>query len=118
MKLQRRRLRPATFNHLIDQGTEVFGEIFHVSHAGPDYGSLLGLRHWWRSQDAELGTDMQVGDVYQLVHRTAVEAEAAWSLLPVRSDGTRILTTTVALLPIALQLIERHGDIVVWDIGI
>jgi threonine aldolase len=80
---------------------------------------VLGdVDRWWRSQDAELRTDMQVGDVYQLLHRTAVEAEAAWSLLPVRSDGTRIFTTAVALLPIALQLIERHGDIVVWDIRI
>ena len=45
MKLQRRPLRPATFNHFIDQSTEIIREIFHVSHAGPDHGSLLGLRH-------------------------------------------------------------------------
>jgi hypothetical protein len=43
-KLQRRRLRPATFNHLIDQSTESSGKFFHVNHAGPDHGSQLGLR--------------------------------------------------------------------------
>jgi len=80
---------------------------------------VLGdVDRWWQSQGADLGNDVHVGDLYQLLHRTTVEAEAAWSVLPVQRDGTRIFTAAIALLPIALQLIERHDDIIVWDIRI
>lgn len=51
--------------------------------------------------------ELKVGDLYQLLHRTAVEAEAAWSLLPVRRDGSRIFAAGIALVPIAVQLIDN-----------
>ncbi len=80
---------------------------------------VLGdIDRWWRSHGDDLDGDIRAGDLYQLIHRTAVEAEAAWSLLPVRRDGTRVFATAIALLPIALQLTERHDDIVVWDMRI
>lgn len=61
--------------------------------------------------------ELEVGDLYQLLHRTVAEAEAAWSLVSARDDGARIFTAGVARVPIALQLIERYDDIIVWTFG-
>ena len=46
----------------------------------------------------------------------SVEAEAAWSLLTDRGDATRVFSVRAALLSISLLLVERHDDLIVWDV--
>ena len=80
---------------------------------------VLGdIDRWWARQGRHLSDGPELGDVYRLLHTISVEAEAAWSLLVERGDGTRIFSVHTAALQISLLLIERHDDIIVWDIRI
>ncbi len=79
---------------------------------------VLGdIDRWWRQHGSNLGDDVQQGDLYRLLHQTAVEAEAAWSLLSQRSDGSRTFTA-VSVLPITLRLVESGSSLIVWDVRI
>jgi hypothetical protein len=46
-----------------------------------------------------------VGDLYDLLHRSAVEAEATWSLLPDRGDGSRVFTVLNGCLPTSVLVL-------------
>jgi hypothetical protein len=77
---------------------------------------VLGdVDRWWHNHRASFD-HLEIGDLYRLLHRTAAEAEAAWSLLSTRKDGSRTFTVTTALLPITLQLFPYGPDLIVWDI--
>ena len=77
---------------------------------------LSDIERWWTRHGDQLTPTAEIGDLYRLLHQATVEAQAAWSLLIDRGDGTRIFSIRAALVPIALLLIERNGDIIVVDI--
>lgn len=80
---------------------------------------VLGdISRWWIQNEDRFTDEAQLGDVYKLLHQTAVEAEATWSLLSTRDDGSRTFTATTALLPITLQLFAQGGDLIGWDVRI
>jgi hypothetical protein len=82
--------------------------------------SVLGdLRRWWSSHGVSVPPEEgDVGDLYDLLHRSAVEAEATWSLLPDRGDGSRVFTVLNGWLPISVLVLERADDLVVVDVRI
>jgi len=80
---------------------------------------VLGdINRWWTEHGRNLEDGPELGEVYRLVHQISVEAQAAWSLLPDRGDGTRVFSIRTALLRISLLLEERGEDIIVLDIRI
>jgi hypothetical protein len=79
---------------------------------------LSDIKRWWIGNETRFADQLQIGDIYQLLHQTTVEAEAMWSLLSEREDGTRTFTATTALVPITVQLFSRGGDLIVWDVRI
>ena len=80
--------------------------------------ALGDIERWWTRHGDRLAPSAQIGDLYRLLHQAAIEAQAAWSLLIDRGDGTRIFSIRAAVAPIALLLLERNGDIIVVDIRI
>ncbi len=76
---------------------------------------LADVDRWWTDHGLRLHDGLTLGDVYRLLHQVAVEAQASWSLLPDRGDGTRIFSVA-ALVPISLLLIEQGDDLIVADI--
>jgi hypothetical protein len=80
---------------------------------------VLGdIDRWWTGNESRFANQLQLGDIYRLLQQTTVEAEAMWSLLSEREDGTRTFTATTALVPITVQLFSRGGDLIVWDVRI
>jgi hypothetical protein len=80
---------------------------------------VLGdIDRWWSRYGERISEEGDAGDLYRLLHRTAIEAEAAWSLLPDRGDGTRAFTALNAWLPISVLVIERGQDLVVGDVRV
>jgi len=80
---------------------------------------VLGdINRWWIQTGEHLPDGPDLGEVYRLLHQVSVEAEAAWSLLPDRGDGTRVFSIRTALLRISLLLVEQRSDIIVLDIRI
>ncbi len=80
---------------------------------------VLGdLNRWWTQTGRHLSDGPELGEVYGLLHQVSVEAEAAWSVLPDRGDGTRVFSIRTALLRVSLLLTERGEDIVIVDIRI
>jgi hypothetical protein len=82
--------------------------------------AVLGdLRRWWSRHGASIPPEEgDIGDLYHLLHRTAIEAEATWSLLTDRGDGTRVFTALNGWLPISVLVVERGEDLVVGDVRI
>ncbi len=79
---------------------------------------VLGdIERWWTGHGRNL-SGSEIGDLYRLLHQASVEAQAAWSLLPDRGDGTRIFSIRAALVPISLLLIEQIDNVIVLDIRI
>lgn len=77
---------------------------------------LSDIERWWKRYGDQLTPNAEIGDLYRLLHQATVEAQAAWSLLVDRGDGTRFFSIRAAVAPIALLLLERNGDIVVVGI--
>ena len=80
---------------------------------------VLGdINRWWTQHGEHLTDGPELGEVYRLLHQLSVVAEAVWSVLPDRRDGTRVFSIGTALLRVSLLLVERGEDIVVVDIRI
>ncbi len=80
---------------------------------------VLGdINRWWTKHGQHLTDGPELSEVYRLLHQISIEAEAAWSLLPERGDGTRVFSIRTALLQISLLLMERGEDVVVIDLRI
>ncbi len=78
---------------------------------------VLGdIDRWWTQHGRNLHDDLELGSLYKLLHQVAVEAEAAWSLLTDRGDGSRVFSIRAALVPISLLLVEQGDDLIVWDV--
>lgn len=78
---------------------------------------VLGdVDRWWQRYGRHLHEELELGAVYRLLRQVAVEAEASWSLLDDRGDGTRVFSVRAALVPIALLLAEQHDNLIVWDV--
>lgn len=80
---------------------------------------VLGdINRWWTQHGQHLPDGPELGEVYRLLHQISIEAEASWSLMPDRGNGTRIFSIRTALLRVSLLLTERGEDIVVIDVRI
>ncbi len=80
---------------------------------------VLGdINRWWDRYGQQLGDGPELGEVYRLLHQISIEAEASWSLLPDRGNGTRIFSIRTALLRVSLLLMERGEDVIVIDVRI
>jgi len=89
---------------------------FHVPHNSTDaHGHEIGsgslgtvlliaaqvlgdINRWWIQSGRHLADGPELGEVYRLLHQVSVEAEAAWSVLPDRGDGSRVFSIHTALL--------------------
>jgi hypothetical protein len=81
---------------------------------------VLGdIDRWWSRHGGRVPAEEGVvGALYRLLRNTAHEAEAAWSLLANRGDGTRAFTALNAWLPIFVLLVGRGTDLVLADVRI
>ena len=68
---------------------------------------VLGdIDRWWNQHGLDIEGDVQAGDLYRLLHQTAVEAEAAWSHAQPTSRRESNFHRHGPALPITLLLIE------------
>ena len=79
---------------------------------------LSDIDRWWTRYQDTLAAGAGIGELYRLLYQAAVEAEAAWSLLADSGAGTRVFSIRAALVPMALLLTEKDGDILVLDVRI
>ena len=80
--------------------------------------TLADIERWWRQHGGKFRSEAEVGDLYRILYRTATEAQAAWSLLRPRPDGSRTFTVGTAPAPMTIQLVEQGSNLIVWDVRI